>query len=287
VTRVATKGQVKPHNALLTDPEQLLTAIFSSSPLGFGILDDQLRFQAINNALAEMNRIPIESHLGKTIRDVLGPVAAAHLEPKLARAFATGESDSFYLATALPTRTEICHRTVNYFPIKSVKGCVTQVCAIVTELTVRRQLELYLYGFSRKLLSLRAFLNSRIDTVGSDGYGKLLDTCISEMVAISRLPGSLLEEITPEVLGQYDQLPLPSVEAGQFPTSRESSASILPRRARQVVQYLAQGKCNKEIAHALGISVRTVETHRAKIKVRLGIHSLAELVLYALRNNIV
>ncbi len=233
-----------------------------------------------------MNGIPVEDHLGKTIREVLGPVAAAHLEPKLARAFATGGNVCFQLATVLPTRMEIGQWEVSYFPIEKLKGCVNQVCAIVTELTARRQLELYLYGFSRKLLSLRASLNVSTDRAGSNGYGNLLDACISEMVTISKLPGSPLDEITPEVLGQYEQLSLGFV-AGQSQKIGQSPACILPLRARQVVQHLAQGECSKEIAHALGISVRTVEMHRAKIMERLGVRSVAQLMLYAVRNKLV
>jgi DNA-binding CsgD family transcriptional regulator len=286
VTRVSREERARLDNALYTDPKPLLTDIFSSSPVGFAILDDQLRFEAINKALAEMNGVPLEDHLGKTIREVLGPVAAAYLEPKLARAFATAEAVCFNLVTVLPTRTEKGYWTVSYFPIGKLKGCVHQVCATVTELTVSRQLQLYLYGFSRKLLSLKASLNSRTNRAGSNGYGKLLDACISEMVAISKLPGSPLDEITPEVLDQYEQLSLGFV-AGQSQKIGQSPACVLPPRARQVVQHLAQGECSKEIAYALGISVRTVEMHRARIMERLGVRSVAQLILYAVRNQIV
>jgi len=283
LARVTSEQQVKPDIAPHNDPKQLLTSIFCSSALGFAILDDQLRFQAINKALAEMNGIPTEVYLGRTLRDLLGPLAAAQLEPKLARTFATGENICFRLVTALPSRTDIGYWTVSCFPMERLNGCVTRICAILTELTIRKQLELYLYGFSRKLLSLRASLNSRTHRLGDHSQGKLLDSCISELVAISRLPGSPLDEITPEVLGQYEQLSF----VGQLPIKRESSASSLPRRARQVVQHLARGECNKEIGLALGISVRTVEKYRAEIKVRLGIRSSAELVVYAVRNNII
>src|ERR1700688_428172 len=51
-------------------------------------------------------------------------------------------------------------------------------------------------------------------------------------------------------------------------------------RQRQIIQLLAQGKINKEIAAILNISVRTVETHRANIMLKFGFHSLADLVLY-------
>jgi DNA-binding NarL/FixJ family response regulator len=60
------------------------------------------------------------------------------------------------------------------------------------------------------------------------------------------------------------------------PTPRES----------EIIRLLAEGKANKEIASQLGITVRTVETHRAKIMLKLGLHSLAELIHYAMRHGI-
>ena len=58
-------------------------------------------------------------------------------------------------------------------------------------------------------------------------------------------------------------------------------------REIEIIRLLAGGKANKEIATLLGITVRTVETHRAKIMLKLGIHSLAELIHYALRNELI
>ena len=54
----------------------------------------------------------------------------------------------------------------------------------------------------------------------------------------------------------------------------------------QVIRLLASGKTNKEIAAVLAITVRTVETHRAKIMLKLGVHSLGELIQYAVREGI-
>jgi DNA-binding NarL/FixJ family response regulator len=63
--------------------------------------------------------------------------------------------------------------------------------------------------------------------------------------------------------------------------------SVLTGREREIVQLLTEGKTNKEVASLLSISVRTVEAHRAAIMNKLGINSLAELVHYAIRNNII
>ena len=58
-------------------------------------------------------------------------------------------------------------------------------------------------------------------------------------------------------------------------------------REIQIIRLLAEGKVNKEIACQLGIAVRTVEAHRAHVMQKLGLHSLADLIHYALRHRIV
>lgn len=67
----------------------------------------------------------------------------------------------------------------------------------------------------------------------------------------------------------------------------EAEREILTPREREIVQLLAEGKSTKEVAVALGLSVKTAETHRSNIMRKLGLHSISELVLYAVRNNIV
>jgi DNA-binding NarL/FixJ family response regulator len=61
----------------------------------------------------------------------------------------------------------------------------------------------------------------------------------------------------------------------------------LTPREREILQLLAEGKSNKEIAGYLGISVKTAETHRANIMLKLDFHSITELVRYAVRNKII
>jgi len=61
----------------------------------------------------------------------------------------------------------------------------------------------------------------------------------------------------------------------------------LTGRQREIVQLLAEGKSSKEVASALGLSVKTAETHRANIMRRLDCHSVTALVRYAIRNHII
>ncbi len=66
-----------------------------------------------------------------------------------------------------------------------------------------------------------------------------------------------------------------------------ASASVLTPRESMVLKLLAEGSNNKEIAKALGISVRTVETHRQNIKSKLNIQTAAGLTRYAIENDLV
>ncbi|HWY96852.1 MAG TPA: response regulator transcription factor [Steroidobacteraceae bacterium] len=65
------------------------------------------------------------------------------------------------------------------------------------------------------------------------------------------------------------------------------AAVALSPRERQIVQLLAEGSNNKEVARALGLSVKTVETHRSNVMRKMEFGSLADLVRYAIRNKIV
>jgi DNA-binding NarL/FixJ family response regulator len=74
---------------------------------------------------------------------------------------------------------------------------------------------------------------------------------------------------------------------------RSEGLSVLPvedrltPREREVVQLVVEGKSTKEVATALGLSVKTAETHRSNIMRKLDIHSVSDLVIYAIRNSIV
>jgi DNA-binding NarL/FixJ family response regulator len=77
------------------------------------------------------------------------------------------------------------------------------------------------------------------------------------------------------------------LNTGKMPPKRASILPDLTAREREVVQLLAEGKSTKEVAITLGVSVKTAETHRSKLMRKLGLHCLVEVVLYAVRNNIV
>ena len=67
----------------------------------------------------------------------------------------------------------------------------------------------------------------------------------------------------------------------------DAHGNLLTSREREIIQLVAEGRSSKEIADTLGISVKTVETHRANIMSKLDLHSVSELVRYAIRNEII
>jgi DNA-binding NarL/FixJ family response regulator len=71
------------------------------------------------------------------------------------------------------------------------------------------------------------------------------------------------------------------------PLDGDAARDRLTPRQREIVQLLAEGKSSKEIAVALGLSVKTAETHRANIMRKLDCHSVSEVVRYAIRNKII
>jgi DNA-binding NarL/FixJ family response regulator len=74
--------------------------------------------------------------------------------------------------------------------------------------------------------------------------------------------------------------------AGSAAVREHAAFVVLTDREREALQLLAEGKSTKEIADELGVSVKTVETHRRNIMAKLDLHSVAELTKYAIREGI-
>ncbi|MEI8357733.1 MAG: hypothetical protein RL698_2250 [Pseudomonadota bacterium] len=82
------------------------------------------------------------------------------------------------------------------------------------------------------------------------------------------------------------ETPPPGAAAGLVTNASEASAKLTPRQ-RDILRRIAAGGSTKEIAYDLGLSSKTVETHRAQLMDRLGIHDVAGLVRFAIRIGLV
>lgn len=82
-------------------------------------------------------------------------------------------------------------------------------------------------------------------------------------------------------------LVIEGLKSGSLQDSSQDTYERLSLREKEVLQLIAQGKSNKEVAALLNISVNTVAVHRARVMETLGLHRTAELVLYAVKKGLV
>ena len=123
----------------IDESQQIFAAFSASSKIGFATIDSQLRFQSVNQALAEMNGFSIDEHLGTRISDLLGK-SGVEFESIMTKLL--GSRNRTYTAemcAQLPTRTERGYWIETYFKICGPGPAVTQIGAIVVEVTALRK----------------------------------------------------------------------------------------------------------------------------------------------------
>jgi PAS domain S-box-containing protein len=153
VIRPENNSQTNSANAeALEEANRLVRSFSHTSAIGFGICDRELRYQSINGALAACNGIAAEAHLGHTVRDVLGEVAAA-VEPAFKRALTTGEVVSKEISGKLPNREGMLHWIATYFPVRGNGRRVQQMGAIAVDITELKKIDEFFSQLIRGLLS--------------------------------------------------------------------------------------------------------------------------------------
>jgi PAS domain S-box-containing protein len=122
--------------------EDWLTALFTATPAGLVILDDQLRFLRLNETMARINGIPLEDHLGKSVHEVL-PGIAPIIVPLLQRVLESGIPEPALELTGEKAGEPgtLQHTAASYFPLRDKAGRVIGVGALVVDQTERKQAE--------------------------------------------------------------------------------------------------------------------------------------------------
>ena len=126
----------------------------------------------------------------------------------------------------------------------------------------------------------------RLLEAGARGYVLKSDfprSLVRAVRSVSRDKRFLSSKVTDIVLNGF----LEGAEVTSVTPPAEVSERKLTPRERQIIHLLGAGKSHKQTAAELGMAVRTVETHRAKIMLKLGLNSLPQLVQYALRNGLI
>ncbi|MEB3827105.1 PAS domain S-box protein [Phormidium sp. CCY1219] len=132
--------------------EAFLNAFFSAAPVGLSIVNRQLQFVQINEAMAQIDGIPVADHLGKTIGEIL-PNVAPTLESLYNSVFQTGQPILNQEITGeVPSQPGVeRHWIASYFPVPGEGELPAAVGAIILEITARKQAELQLSLVSERL----------------------------------------------------------------------------------------------------------------------------------------
>lgn len=291
------KPRVKSSDVLLSNAHgamgPLLPALFESPVMGVALLDGQFRFRAINGALAAMNGLPVSSHIGKKLRYVLGS-SAPTVESLVRQVLETGEPIfNRDLTAKLPSREEVGHWVETYLPIRDLENRVTQVAAFVVELTGFKNFEVSVNHIIGNLLHVSAGLKTELQFFATSGHSsdgstgllpqaiELTDDCIAYARSISGLSHRYISADVPGMRAGVNKADM-SIKIGG-----EDWRRTLSGREHEVLKLLADCKSNKEIANEMNISVRTAETYRARVMMKLELPSIGHLVRFAVRNNII
>jgi len=127
--------------------------------------------------------------------------------------------------------------------------------------------------------SARRFVTEAL-SAGAKGY-LLKDCAAEELVRAIRTVAGNETYLSPKVAGLIVKDYLK-----HSPETTLSDDSCLTNREREILQLIAEGESTKEIAFKIGVSIKTVETHRQQIMKKLDLHSVAELTRYAIREGL-
>ena len=154
---------------------ELVNAFFSSSTVGFAILDAQLRYQRINDVLAAMAGRPPESFINRSVEDIVGASSLGSTSI-LQNVLRKGESvlDHEIFGEMLGEAAGVRHWLVNYFPIRDDRNEVHQIGVIALDVTARRDAEKAIRRLSARLLNLQDQERRRIAREIHDSLGQYL-----------------------------------------------------------------------------------------------------------------
>jgi DNA-binding CsgD family transcriptional regulator len=215
--------------------------------IGFAIYDLNLRYVDLNQILSDFDGLSIQEHLGRTVRQVLGKLAE-QVEPRIRKVLETGMPvKNVMIVGRRPSMTDPGKWIDNFFPLASFCGSVEYVGVFVAPMSNPFQCET---------------LIKQTELQNASMHGK-------------RIPSQAVVGATARM------------QACQPQVSIQQSFSTLSPRERQIFELLAQCNSNKEIAWQLAISVKTVESHRSRIMIKLNVPSIAHLIHYAIKNRIV
>jgi DNA-binding CsgD family transcriptional regulator len=271
----------------------LLNGIFDAASVGLAVFDAQTRVVIANPAFASMiANSGVSGCIGKTIQKILGR-AADDLESAIRTTFDTGrQHPSVAVATRMPHAGLVNHWLFNLLPIRDPIGGQLQVAAITVETNHQKRIEQYFLTLMADMSWLReqiskdpSSLKNHCEIPRSSAKTRFLDLVSEEVRSFSAMLQDGARMPPGESVPTGSRLEHPSHHKSPQQEA-EDLASLSPREL-QVLTLAGNGKSNKEIALLAGLSIKTVETYRSRLGLKLDLHSTIEIVLYAVRNHLI
>lgn len=289
---------------------QGLAAVLNNSSVGVEIYDSNLCCILKNKAFASMGGALPEIHVGKTIRQIFGS-CAVQIEPAFQQVWTTGKPVSdVELAFSWPWIPEKTNLLANFFPIESTDKEIRLIAGLFFSANGKRKLQERLSQLVEKQRA-PSFVKSEawkgeftdLSVESAEMLQKSIDLIRCSMLLRChllemRIATALMQAAPYAALAAADaRFSLTEAPRMEFeeerrvhpdPTKRDENDGVVPSpRERQVIKLLAEAKANKEMAAVLDLSTRTVEVYRARIMTKLKLHSVAELVRYAVRHKLI
>jgi PAS domain S-box-containing protein len=291
-------------------------SLIFSSTVGVALFDENLCCRALSAALGRMMGTSAKATIGKSMQYVF-PQSVECLEPVFRQVWNTGTGlPNVELAAQVASRGGKCLWSLNFYPVRDQFGELRLVAITFSDVTKRRCAELKLHHLKTKLetasaqddnsprgesvdLPARTFqlIERSLEILNSSATLRCHTVEMRIEADLGRLAlflcGTRYQEFLSQLPQSDSESPSEEPPIIHTPSSPETcgtsklAASDPSPRERQLLYFLADGKSNKEIGSILAISTRTVEAYRARIMLKLDLHSTAALVRYAIRNHIV
>ncbi len=139
IDRQQTERDLRESQALAQSQLLEIEAIYQTAPIGLAILDAELRYQHLNQGLAEINGIASEDHIGRTVREIV-PNLADEIEPLLRRVLETGEPLlNLEISGETNAQPGVCRTWIaNWYPLTDETGRSNEINVVVQEITDRK-----------------------------------------------------------------------------------------------------------------------------------------------------
>jgi PAS domain S-box-containing protein len=273
----------KEAEAERTESLSLVDALFAGAPIGIAYFDRDLRYRRVNQKLAELNGVPVEEHIGRTVAEVL-PEMDQRVAEEIRRVLETGEpSIDVEFVGATPASGEEPHTfSTALYPVRNAAGQVTGVGAVILDITARRRTEIERERLhererqartqaeeaatrARFLAEASVILDQSLDyedtlaTVSRLVVPWLADWCVVELVeadgSLRRVNVAHVDPAKVELAAEWSRrYPTdPSSPSGTYAVARTGTSQIVPEISNEMLTAAARDEDHLSIIRSLGM----------------------------------